>query len=101
MSSIFKKIINLVVNGKYEITYHADEEAQEDDVDISDIKNAIKTGKIVKKYTHDLRGTRYKIQGLTLDNRKLNIILRLNNLGEVRILTIFIERGDTNDIWQM
>jgi len=93
MPSIIQKIRNLVASGKYEITAHADEEAQEDNVNISDIKNSIQTGKIIKKYTDDPRGTRYKIQGVTLDNRLLNVIVRFNNLGEVRILTVFIERG--------
>jgi hypothetical protein len=96
---VISRIRNLAEAGRFEITAHADEEAQEDDINISDIKNAIYTGKIIKKYTNDPRGTRYKITGKTFDNRLLNVIVRFNTLGEVRILTVFILRGKENGIW--
>jgi len=70
---------------------HADEEAQDDDVSISDIKHAIENGKITKKYTHDPRGIRYKLMGKTCDGRLLNIILKFNSLNEAKIITVFIE----------
>ena len=89
-SQILLKIQELIINGKYEITLHADEEAQEDCVSISDIKNAIETGEIIKKFTQDFRGTRYKINGLSNDGRRLNVIVRFNSIGEVRILTVFV-----------
>lgn len=96
---VITKIRNLIKAGRYEITAHADEEAQEDDINISDIKHAIYNGNIIKKYTRDPRGTRYKVLGKTIDNRLLNVILRFNTLGEVRILTVFIYRGENNGIW--
>ena len=89
-SQIILKIRELIFNGKYEITLHADEEAQEDNVNISDIKKAIETGEIIKKFTQDVRGTRYKINGLTNDGGSLNVIVRFNSIGEVRILTVFV-----------
>jgi hypothetical protein len=68
---VLREIQDCIRNGKYEITIHADEEAQEDDVTIADIKNAILTGKIVKKYINDPRGIRYKISGKTLSGQEL------------------------------
>ena len=97
--NLITRIRKLVREGRYEITAHADEEAQDDDVTISDIKNAIFTGKVIKKYTNDLRGVRYKILGKTKDSRVLNVIIRFNTLGEVRIVTVYIYRGDENGIW--
>ena len=70
---------------------HADEEAQDDDVSISDIKHVIEDGKIIKKYTHDPSGTRYKLMGKTYDGRLLNVILKFNSLNEVKIITVYLE----------
>lgn len=96
---VITRIKKLVKAGRFEITAHADEEAQEDDINISDIQNAIYTGEIIKKYTKDPRGTRYKVSGKTIDNRLLNVIVRFNTLGEVKVLTVFIFRGESYGIW--
>ena len=88
---LITKIRNYIKNGKYEVTEHADKEAQEDDVSISDIKNAILNGEIVKKYTHDPRGAKYKILGKTLDNQDLFVICKFNDIQEVKIITVFIK----------
>ena len=98
---LITRIRKLVRQGRYEITVHADEEAQEDDVAISDIKNAIFTGHIIKKYTSDPRGIRYKVLGKVKDGRLLNVVIRFTTLGEVRIITVFIYRGEKNGIWEM
>ena len=38
---VITKIRNLIKAGRYEITAHADEEAQEDDINISDINTIL------------------------------------------------------------
>lgn len=88
---VLKKIRNCIQSGRWEITIHADEEAQDDNVSISDVKHAIENGRIMKKYTHDPRGIRYKLLGETIDGRMLNIILKFNSLNEVKIIIVFIE----------
>lgn len=88
---ILQKIQNCIKSGGWEITMHSDEEAQDDEITISDIKHVIKTGKIVKKYSHDPRGTRYKLLGKLPDGRFLNLIFKFNSLNELRIITVFLE----------
>jgi hypothetical protein len=88
---ILKRIRYCIQSEKWEVTLHADEEAQDDNVSISDIKHAIENGKIIKKSTNDPRGTRYKLLGETFDGRLLNIVLKFNSLNEVKLITVFIE----------
>jgi len=88
---ILQQIQHCIKTSRWEITIHADEEAQEDEITISDIKHVIRTGKIKKKYTHDPRATRYKLLGKLPAGRFLNLIFKFNSLNEPRIITVFLE----------
>ncbi len=77
--------------GRYEITEHAVEEAEADGFAASDVKNAIRHGKIVRRYTQDPRGTRYKILGPATDGRMMYVVCRFNELGEIKVLTAYGE----------
>lgn len=57
MKDILERIKHQVSKQEYDITNHALDEAADDGFDIFDIEKALLTGKIVKKYTNDPRGS--------------------------------------------
>ena len=56
--SVLSRIKDAVRDGRYEVTGHALEEAQDDHFGPLDIRNAILEDDLIKRYTHDPRGTR-------------------------------------------
>ncbi len=66
---ILYRIRQSICEQRYRISSHANEEMSEDELESNDIENIIFTGKIIKKYTLDPRGTRYEIYGNTTDGR--------------------------------
>ena len=60
-----------------------------DNIRLEDIKKAIKSGKVRRKYKHDPRGTRYEIIGKTIDERKIGIICRIKSTGKLLFITVY------------
>lgn len=65
------------------------DEMLDDKLERADIKNAILKGKIVKKFTEDVRGTRYRIEGPARDDRIIHIICRYREDGSLIIITSY------------
>ncbi len=72
----------------YEITDHARTEMQDDDLEIADIENAILHGKIVRRLTNDVRGTRYIIVGRG-QSGDITVVCRILSSGLLRIITLW------------
>lgn len=60
-----------------------------DDLLFVDIKRAIETGRIRRKFTRDTRGTRYEIVGRANDGRKIGIICRIKSTGKLLFITVY------------
>ncbi len=58
-----KRIRQKVIEKDYYLSDHAEEEMLDDELERIDIENAILKGRIEKKLTEDIRGTRYRIEG--------------------------------------
>lgn len=84
--SKLKRIRLLVQNGLYYLTEHADDEAQEDDLDIYDIENAILTGRVRRIWP---RGGKLEIVGESLDGRLVGVVCRLTRGNKVRVVTAY------------
>jgi len=54
-----------------------------------DVENAILTGKIVKRFTKDVRGTRYEVLGEACDNRSIAVVCRILQNGHLIIVTVY------------
>ena len=87
--SVLSQIQQEVINKNYFISSHAEEEMQNDALEIEDIENAILKGIINKKLTHDIRGTRYCIEGPAIDQRIIEVICRYNEKRKVLIITVY------------
>ncbi|MCI5148815.1 MAG: DUF4258 domain-containing protein [Candidatus Electrothrix sp. MAN1_4] len=88
MSKI-RRIQQLIVNRDYFMSAHAEEEMLDDDLERKDIENGILKGRIEKKMTHDERGTRYRIEGLARDGRRIHVICRFRENAGLIIITVY------------
>jgi len=57
------EIRNLVSEGKYEISLHAQQERLDDDLDVTDIESALASGEIIEEYPADPRGPSCLVAG--------------------------------------
>jgi uncharacterized DUF497 family protein len=92
MSKI-ERIRKCITEQNYRISVHAQEEADEDNLTKKDVENIILTGRIVKKFTHDPRGTRYQIIGKSRDGRTACVICRFVEANKLGIITVFLKEG--------
>jgi len=76
---------------KYRISSHANDEMADDFLEATDIENIIFTGKIMRRFTHDPRGTRYEVLGDTMDNRRAYAVCRFLASGTFLIITAYAE----------
>lgn len=69
---------------QYDLTVHAVEEMAEDDLDITDVEQAVLTGRIARIEKDDPRGNKYVIQGLALDTRiRVGVVGRFKDSDSV------------------
>jgi hypothetical protein len=61
----------------------------DDDLERSDVENAILKGKIEKKMSEDIRGTRYRMEGPAIDGRLIHVICRLKEDSNLIIITVY------------
>jgi len=61
--TILQKIRQAVIDRRYYLSAHAEEEMWADELERLDLEQAILKGRIEKKMTEDVRGTRYRIEG--------------------------------------
>ncbi len=91
--STIERIRKCITEQNYRVSVHAQEEADEDNLTKKDVENIILTGRIVKKFTHDPRGTRYQIIGRSRDGRTACVICRFLEASKLGIITIFVKEG--------
>lgn len=73
----------------YEFTGHAEEEREEDDLAVADLRGAVLTGRVVQILTNDPRGNRYVVRGKARDEREIEVVCRFLVSGKLRILTVY------------
>ena len=88
MSEI-RKIQKRIINRNYYISYHAEDEMADDNLERKDIENAILKGRIEKRLTQDARGTRYRIEGPARDGRLIHVICRFLERANFIIITVY------------
>ncbi|MEE9402322.1 MAG: DUF4258 domain-containing protein [Desulfobacteria bacterium] len=91
--TILSKIQQKVIDREYYLSTHAEDEMAEDRLERKDVENAILRGKIDKKMTHDVRGTRYRIAGPAEDGRLVHVVCRFKEVGGLIIITVYMVRG--------
>jgi len=84
--SRIKQIQELVRNGLYYLTEHADNETMVDNFDIYDVEYGILRGKIRRMWP---REEKYEIIGTSIDGRSIGIVCRITQTGKVRVITVY------------
>ena len=88
--TVIERIRKKIQDGDYEFTIpHFFEEMAEDHLAFADIEAVIATGRILRKFTRDPRGTRYEVVGRTIDGRQVAVICRFKNNGKLLLITTY------------
>lgn len=87
--STIKKIRQKIIDRDYYLSSHAEEEMLDDELERVDVENAILKGRIEKKLTEDIRGTRYRIEGPAQDERLIHVICRFKEDANLIIITVY------------
>lgn len=88
MSKI-RQIQELVRNGLYYLTEHADNEATAEGFDIYDVEYGLLTGKIRRTWP---REGKYEVVGSALGGRPIGVVCRITHTGKVRVITVYQDR---------
>jgi len=87
--SVLQRIRQLVIDRRYYLSSHAEEEMWADGLERPDIERSILRGRIEKKMTRDIRGTRYRIEGPARDGRLIHVIYRFQEVKDLLIITVY------------
>jgi hypothetical protein len=87
--SVIERIRDRIRTRDYYVSSHAEDEMAEDRFERADMENAILMGFVQKKLTHDLRGTRYRVEGPANDDRVMHVLCRFKEGGSLVIITAY------------
>lgn len=87
--SVLSTIQLRIVERDYYLSSHAEEEMMDDEFERADVENAILKGFLEKKMTHDIRGTRYRIEGPSLSGRSMHVVCQFREEASLIILTVY------------
>ena len=79
-----------IVDRRYFLSSHAEDEMLADDLDRDDIEHVIRKGRIEMRLTEDPRGTRYRIEGPAMDGRLVHVICRFHAQHDLIIITAYV-----------
>ena len=84
--SRISQIQNLVRNGLYYLTEHADDEAAQEGFDVYDVEQGVLTGKVRRSWP---REGKHEVVGSALDGRRIGIVCRITRGNKVRVITVY------------
>lgn len=84
-----QKIRQKIIDRAYYLSSHAEDEMLDDGLERSDVENVILKGRVQKKLTEDVRGTRYHIEGPANDGRLIHVVSRFQEDGNLIIVTVY------------
>lgn len=84
-----RKIRQSIIDRNYYLSSHAEEEMLDDDLERKDVENAILKGRMDKKMTRDIRGTRYRLEGPARDGRLIHVLCRFGEGSNLIIITVY------------
>jgi hypothetical protein len=89
-AEILTRIRRAVREKRYQMTDHALEEADADDLTLDDILDVLLNGDLDSTYTDDLRGPRYVVRG-DVDEDEVDVVCRFRSDGTLLIIiTVYV-----------
>ncbi len=83
---IAQRLLNLILARCYQLTDHAIESMDEDNLTLNDILSCFGTGRARRSWP---RQRKYEIEGRSVDGRVLRVIGRLIGRRLLRIITVY------------
>lgn len=83
-----------ILDRAYYLSSHAEDEMADDGLERNDIEHAVLKGRIQRKFSEDVRGTRYRIEGPAKDGRPIHMICRYKEDGHLIVITVYVLTGD-------
>lgn len=93
--SDLQRIRQLVIDRRYYLSAHAEEEMWAAGLERLDIEHCILWGRIEKRMVEDVRGTRYRIEGPTRDDRSMHVVCRFHPIKDLVIITVYALEVET------
>lgn len=84
-----RRIRQRIVDRFYYLSSHAEDEMLDDQLERADVEHAILKGKIKRKLTRDVRGTRYRMEGPARDGRMIQVVCRFREDSNLIIVTVY------------
>ena len=89
-AEVLVRIRQAVREKRYQMTDHALEEADADDLTLDDILNVLLSGELDSTYTDDPRSSRYVIRGDVQEN-EVDVVCRFRQDGKLLIIiTVYV-----------
>ncbi len=85
-----REITERIRTRNYELTGHAEEEREDDQLTVADLREVVLTGRVEEVLTDDPRGDRYVVRGKAQDDREVEIVCRFLASGKLRIITVYV-----------
>ncbi len=87
--SDLQRIRQCIIDRQYFLSSHAEEEMWDDRLEREDVEHCILRGRIDKRLTRDIRGTRYRVEGPARDGRLVHVVCRFHVLKDLLIITVY------------
>ncbi len=84
--NITRRLLNLLLARRYQITDHALESLDEDDLTFNDVVSGVASGRRRRSWP---RQRKYEIEGRSVDGRRVRVVARLIGARLVRIITVY------------
>jgi hypothetical protein len=82
----------LVLERRYVVTLHADDELDADDITVYDLERIVFTGEIVERQVDQTTGERkYRIRGHTIGGGGAETVVKISMTGRVVFLTAYTQ----------
>jgi len=90
------EIKRLIREGRYEVSFHAQQERLEDDLDIGEVELAVLQGELLEDYPADPRGPSCLVGGLA-GAKPIHVVLgwakvKAQSAPVLRVITVYIPR---------
>jgi hypothetical protein len=87
---ILRRMQANVRDGVYTMSYHACMEMEDDDFTVYDLEQGVLSGTMVERQRDRVtREAKYRIRGMALDEREMEIIAKRNATGKLVMITVY------------
>ncbi len=89
-SKILDEFKSCIRKNRYVVTFHADEEMDDDELSIFDVERAVLTGVITERQK-DIETTEWKyiVRGQTIEGSTIEVVAKLASTNKMVVITVY------------